>query len=192
MCPYSQVATATFSSVLQPTVMPKSMQGAVDTMVDRQALCSGAPSRQVQWGPPFLSESSGSGRRDSRCVGQRKAEEAVFGEAGKALTLGRGCSLYKSQAGVVRLSVDQGRNIWDTSAVPGHRPEQLFWGQVKYIFLGVAYPQPSALTWLTNASTPHQRALWLWSSWRRHGKGWTGVCEPFQGYSSLICFSKSP
>lgn len=32
--------------------------------------------------------------------GQRTGEEAVFGEAGRAVRLGRGNKVYKSQAGV--------------------------------------------------------------------------------------------
>lgn len=64
--------------------------------------------------------------------GQRKEEEAVFGETGRAVRLGRGSRVYKSQAGMVGMSIGPVMQAYEILQFrTGQRPEQLFWGQVK-------------------------------------------------------------
>ena len=80
---------------------------------------------------------------------QRKKEEAVFWESREgSQTRKKGQSVQKSQAGVVRVSLGLVMEVYDV--LPWFQGtdnysdncQQLFWGQVKYIFVRVPYSQP--------------------------------------------------
>lgn len=57
--------------------------------------------------------------------GQRKEKEAVFGEAGRAVRLGRGSRVYKSQAGMAGVSMGPVMQAYEILLLTEHRPEQL-------------------------------------------------------------------
>lgn len=135
------------------------MQGALHTMVVTQAQYSGAPNQQVLWSPPFFfQELSGSRRMDTRCVRTWGSGQRLEEEQGGLLDWEEGAKCTRARLVWWDVNGTSDASIRNTSAVLGHRPEQLFWSQVKHIFLRAPYLQPGTLTWMTARSLPYQKA----------------------------------